>query len=345
ITQPVTNAMPLELPITFDNASVDYAFGVFNGASYEVVDNPDLNGTNSVASKVGAITNSGGQFEGGAFALGTAVDFSGDDKVIKMNFWSTTSLPVLLKFEGGVNDERQTEVVVNHGGTGWEELTFDFASDAIKSFIDGSQGVGEAFVPTGQYATMVIFVDGPGTAAGTFYMDDISQTGPALKLPMTFDQPGVGYQMTTFNGASYEVVSNPDASGVNPTVSNVGAISNSGGQFEGGFFVLEEAVDFSGTNKTISMKFWSTVSVPIIVKFEGGANGERQTEVVATHGGSGWEVLTFDFGNDAIKSFIDGSQGVGEAFVPDGQYFNLTMFVDGPGTTAGTFYIDDIEQQ
>lgn len=345
IAQSALQTAPLQLPIAFGAPDVDYALNVFNGASYEIVDNPDLGGTNSVASKVGAITNSGAQFEGGAFNLGVPADFSGDDKVIKMNFWSTSSIPVLLKFEGGVNDERQTEVVATHGGSGWEELSFNFATDAIKSFIDGSQGVGEPFVPTGQYAILVLFVDGPGTTAGTFYMDDIQQTTPPLGLPLTFDQAGVVYNMTTFNGASYEVVVNPDPMGANPEVTNVGAITNAGVQFEGGFFVLDEPVDFSGANKTISMKFWSNVAVPVLLKFEGGVNGERQTEVVANHSGGGWEIITFDFSTDAIKSFIDGSQGVGEPFVPEGQYAQLTMFVDGPGTTAGTFYIDDIEQQ
>ena len=64
-----------------------------------------------------------------------------------------------MKFEGGVDGERENEIVVTHGGTGWEDLTFDYATDATKSYIDGNQGVGEPFVPTGKYATMVIFVD------------------------------------------------------------------------------------------------------------------------------------------------------------------------------------------
>lgn len=338
---------PIMLPITFDDATVNYAFSTFNGASYEVVENPDPSGANAAVSNVGAITNSGNAFEGGAFNLGTPVDFSGSDKVITMKFWSNVAVPVLLKFEGGVNDERQTEVTANHSGSGWEELSFDFANDAIKSFIDGSQGVGEPFVPTGQYATIVIFVDGPGSTAGTFYMDDIDQTGGAMEplaLPMSFDNGAVMYNLTTFNGASYEVVANPDESGANATASNVAAITNSGNQFEGGFFELGTPVDFSGNDKIIQMKFWSTVAVPVLLKFEGGVNGERQTEVVANHGGSGWEILSFDFANDAIKSFIDGSQGVGEPFVPTGQYATLTLFVDGPGFTAGTFYLDDIEQ-
>ncbi|WP_088341679.1 hypothetical protein [Robiginitalea sediminis] len=338
---------PLALPMNFDNPSVAYDMGTFNGASYAVVDNPDASGANPTVSKVGALTNSGNQFEGGAFNLGTPVDFSGNDKTIRMKFWSNAAVPILLKFEGGVNGERQNEVTANHGGTGWEEISFDFATDAVKSFIDGSQGVGEPFVPTGQYATMVIFVDGPGFTSGTFYFDDIEQIAPSteLKLPIDFDQPGVAYDMTTFNGASYAVVANPDASGANPTVSNVGAITNAGVQFEGGFFVLDVPVDFSGANKTIALKFWSNTAVPVLLKFEGGVNGERQCEVTANHSGSGWEELTFDFATDAVKSFIDGSQGVGEPFVPTGQYGQMTFFVDGPGFTAGTFYLDDITQQ
>ena len=339
---------PIVLPITFDLPTVNYAFGTFNGASYEVVDNPDQSGANTSASKVGAITNSGNAFEGGAFTLGTPVDFSGDNKTITMKFWSNVPVPLLLKFEGGVNGERENEVVADHGGTGWEDISFNFAEDAVKSFIDGSQGVGEPFVPTGQYGTIVLFVDGPGTTAGTFYMDDIAQSAGdgggsnLLELPLTFDMAAVDYTPTTFNGASFEIVTNPDQSGANTSDSNVAAITNSGVNFEGLFWNLDTPVDFSTAEKTITMKLWSTVSLPVLLKFEGGVNGERQNEVVATHGGTGWEELSFDFAVDAVKSFIDGSQGVGEPFVPTGQYATLTMFIDGPGTAAGTFYVDDI---
>ena len=341
---------PIVLPITFDLPTVNYAFGTFNGASYEVVDNPDESGANPTASKVGAITNSGNAFEGGAFTLGTPVDFSGDNKTITMKFWSNVPLPLLLKFEGGVNGERENEVVADHGGTGWEEISFDFAVDAVKSFIDGSQGVGEPFVPTGQYGTIVLFVDGPGTTAGTFYMDDIAQSAGngggnnLLELPLSFDLAAVDYTPTTFNGASFEIVANPDQSGANTSDSDVASITNSGVNFEGLFWELDTPVDFSTENKTITMKFWSTVSLPVLLKFEAGVNDERQNEVVATHGGTGWEELSFDFAVDAVKSFIDGSQGVGEPFVPTGQYGQITLFIDGPGTTAGTFYVDDIAQ-
>ncbi|RXG15922.1 hypothetical protein DSM03_103107 [Leeuwenhoekiella aestuarii] len=186
----ITGAVdPIVLPITFDDPTVNYAFGTFNGASFEVVTNPDLSGANMTESNVGAITNSGAQYEGGAFTLGTPVDFSGANKTITMKFWSNVEVPVLLKFEGGVDGERQNEITKTHSGSGWETLTFDFATEAVKSYIDGNQGVGEPFVPTGQYATMVIFVDGPGTTAGTFYVDDIEQTGGATEPLMAATAP------------------------------------------------------------------------------------------------------------------------------------------------------------
>jgi hypothetical protein len=127
-----------------------------------------------------------------------------------MKFWSDVALPILLKFEGGVTGERQTEVSANHTGSGWEEVTFNFSTDAIKSYIDGSQGVGEPFVPTGQYATTTIFVDGPGNTAGTFYLDDISfQMGETTYISLFSefgDDVNVDTWLTEWSNSDYEEV-------------------------------------------------------------------------------------------------------------------------------------------
>jgi len=48
-------------------------------------------------------------------------------------------------------------------------------------------------------------------------------------------------------------------------------------------------------------------------------------EAITRHEGNGWEEIVFDFNSAA-------------------SYNRLTLFADGPGTTAGTFYFDDIEQ-
>ncbi len=152
VPEPLT--LPI-LPITFDGTNVDYTAGTFTGAAFEVVENPDLSGTNDTASNVGAITNIGAEFEGVFFNLNTAIDLT-DDKTITMNFWAEEAIDVLVKLEEGTGAD--TEVSASHGGTGWEMLSFDFTS-------------------SDSFSRFTMFVDGPGTTAGTFYVDDIEQMG------------------------------------------------------------------------------------------------------------------------------------------------------------------------
>ena len=150
--------LPLGLPMTFDNDNVTYSATVLNGVgsttppAYEVVENPAPGGSNDVASLVASITNSGAVSEGLFFELGTAIDLS-TNNTIKMNFWSDAAVSMLLKLEEGT---AFAEVSANHTGSGWEELKFTFTKIA-------------------SYSKLVVFVDGAGTTAGTFYMDDIVQ--------------------------------------------------------------------------------------------------------------------------------------------------------------------------
>ena len=144
--------LPLGLPMTFDNDNVTYSATTFDGVAYEVLENPAPGGSNDVASMVASITNSGVAYEGLFFELGTAIDLS-TNNTIKMNFWSDAAVSMLLKLEEGT---AFAEVSANHTGSGWEELKFTFTKIA-------------------SYSKLVVFVDGAGTTAGTFYMDDIVQ--------------------------------------------------------------------------------------------------------------------------------------------------------------------------
>ncbi|NRA94364.1 MAG: hypothetical protein HRU26_17140, partial [Psychroserpens sp.] len=153
--------------------------------------------------------------------------------------------------------------------------------------------------------------------------DTISiQIPEEIAFPITFDNPLVDYGATAFNGAAFSVVENPDPSGANATVSNVGQIDNSGAAFEGFFFELGEPLNLV-TDKSVRVLFWSTTPIDVLMKLEQGTAGD--VEVAASHGGTGWEELYFSFMTDA-------------------SFDQLTLFVDGPGTAAGTFYIDEISQ-
>lgn len=180
---------PVKLPITYDNPTVNYALGTFEGATFEVVTNPFLAGANTAESRVGKLVNNGGLYEGGAYTLVEPVDFSGANKTISMKFYSDQPISVLVKFEGGTNNDRQNEVAASHGGTGWEVLIFNFATDAVKSYVDGDPDNGASFVPTGKYSSLVIFAEIGKTTTGTFYIDDIMQPGDEATDPITAASP------------------------------------------------------------------------------------------------------------------------------------------------------------
>ena len=332
-TQTVSITDPLFLPIDFESETKNYTFNNFGGgegAGAPVIDNPDPSGINTSA-KVASYTKPAGSetWAGTTIALDEPIDFS-SNKYVSIDVWSPAAgTPVTFKIENlddaNIAVETTVETTVANE---WETLIFDMS----------------AIDPAIEYGRIVLFFNlGTPGADETYYFDNIQTTTLVpLKLPMTFDSDAVSYNAGVFGGASFEVVANPDESGANTSASMVGAITNAGNNWEGVSFNLEEPADFSSDDKTITMKFWSDVPTPVLLKFEGGVNGERQTEVVANHGGTGWEELSFNFSTDAVKSYIDGNQGVGEAFVPTGQYGTMTIFVDGPGNTAGTFYLDDI---
>lgn len=305
----ITIAIPqaATIPITFDDENTTYDATVFNGATFSVVDNPDSSGANT-STGVGSITNSGAAYEGFFFELGSPIDLS-VNKTVKVLFWSDKAVDVLLKLEDGTADN--VEVTASHSGTGWEVLYFTFDSAA-------------------SYSKFTMFVDGPGTTAGTFYIDDITQiasdTIPCLEtnlvLPIDFDCNGIAYIDKIVGNVSFEVIDNPELSGINSETSKVGKITNVGANWENAFFNLDTAIDFA-TDKGVKLKLFSNQALTIKLKFEDGTEAPIEADV--EHTGSGWEELTFSYTSSA-------------------SYNDMILFVDGPGTAAGTFYVDDIEQ-
>ncbi len=296
------------LPISFDGANTKYEATTFNGAAFTIVDNPDPSGANTAASKVGEITNSGASFEGFFFDLGAPLDLS-TNKTVKVIFWSNTPIDVLLKLEEGTGAD--VEATASHGGTGWEAIYFTF--DSAES-----------------YSRFTMFIDGAGTTSGIFYIDDVSQIATAdipclqtaLELPIDFDCNGIDYATKIVGNVSFEVIDNPELSGINAEESKVGKIVNVGVNWENAFFNLDTALDLT-TDKGVKFKFFSDQALPLKLKLEDGTEGPIEVDV--NHGGTGWEELTFTFTSTA-------------------SYNDMVLFVDGPGTAAGTFYIDDLEQ-
>jgi len=287
---------------------------VSDNAGFAWVDNPDPDDVVNESCKVGQVTRTtANAFVNNQIDLNAKLDFSANEGFKVKVYSAVSGYTFTIKLEDKTNSSINTELTVAATTTNqWEELTFPFAS-------------GE----TNKYDKIIIFFDLFETNSSVYYFDDLALfpragggcTETVLALPIDFDCESTTYNFVTFNGASYQVVDNPQPFGINPTVTKVGAITNSGGPWEGGAFTLGTAVDFS-TDKSITMKLYSTVALPVLLKFEGAV---PPIETPVNHGGTGWEQLTFNFSSSD-------------------QFTTLVLFIDGPGTTAGTFYVDDIEQ-
>ncbi len=321
--------VPITVPITFDNSNVNYnAITAFGGSSFEIVQNPDVSGTKNVVSNVGAITNVGVAFEGVFFDLGTPIDLA-TDKTITMNFWSEEAVSVLLKLENGTGPA--TEVTASHGGTGWETLTFDYSSSA-------------------SFGRLTLFVDGPGTTSGTFYIDDINQESSGTvecteeteenidpangDLKWTFKTNDATHTFDAFGNTSGAIVSNPVTDGINPSCNVQQFVKATGCEtFAGLGYELATALDFSTiTNKVFTMKVLAETQVTDVTlrleRLPFPDTEPSQDRVASITQVGEWQELTFDFS--------DVSTGTFKSMII---YFERNAECDGD-----VYYFDDILQ-
>ncbi len=306
----------VSLPITFDNATVDYKVTTFNGASFAIVNNPSLSGSNNKTTKVGSITNSGTQFEGMFLNVAVPIDLA-TKKTIAMNVRSTKAVNVLLKLEEGTSGP--VEVSASHGGTGWENLVFNFTSSA-------------------KYSRITLFIGGATATTGTFFVDDIeqkvtetpctaetAQSITAADFNITF-KTDPGTAIGSFD-AVYTYANNPNINNAVNTSCKVGKIERSGGAlFANNQIELSSKLDFT-THSGFKLKvFSSATAYNVLVKLEDKTNQNINTEVskTTTVGANQWEELTFPFA---------GSQS--------GKYDKIILFFQLNTNTTATYYIDD----
>ena len=313
----ITISIPevISFPITFDNALVDYGATVFGGTAFQIVENPAPGGSNDVASNVGEVANSGAAFEGLFFELGVPLDLS-TDKTVTMNVWSTVAVDVLVKLEQGTGAD--VEVSASHGGSGWEQLTFTFNSDS-------------------SFSVLTIFIDGPGTDAGTFYIDDIAQVETVVVcMPETAESAAAADLNITFQtdsptfiednaGLAYE--DNPDFDNEVNSSCRVGQVTRGGASgFDNVQLDLADKLDFNSV-EGLKMKVWSPeANTPVLLKIEEIGNGGNfvQIEQTVTNANE-WTELTFDFDATATP-----------------QFNKMVIFFGFNQQNSNTYYFDDL---
>lgn len=330
------------LPLNFQDGKE--VFGVFNGAAFAIANDPS-----NAANKVGKITNSGTEWEGVTFFLGTAVNFS-NGKQITMKFNSSkANVPVLLKFEDGTG--APVETIVTAATTGWQDLTFDFGS------------------ATGSYRQLTLFVDGPGNTAGDFLIDDIAQknggggaTGcagtpvAATAFPVTFET--CESFISTFNNdgsITTQLAENPSKTGINTSNFALKVVKATGTNRWAGF--QNAFPDKFDVTKPLKLKVYSS-KANVVMRFElnsdpqppGSGNPPPQFRTIAE--ANTWVEVEVKFtdipgSNTGLNQLVikpdnpDGSDG-GVTSSTETYYFDDIRFEGGgPGGTGEAFFLEN----
>ena len=282
-------------------------------------------------SQVGKIVNGAECWSGTTFLIKSVGDqlVSDVSKVVTLDLYSAAPVAdVMLKLEGGPGQPAR-EVKVSHTGTGWETLTYDFAT-------------GPAFAP-GSYIKASLFVGFCGAAhPAEVLFDNISFPGatkPDVVIPRTTPSVLVnfettdssGYSFVNFGGASAAVVSDAPAGGSVASVSAVKLVDQ--GDCWAGTTFLNAGVKaslVSAANPIVKANIYSpSAGKTIKLKLESAVNGGDNKEVDVTSV-AGWNTYSFDF--TGFNAAVD--YNVASLFV---------NFTCGGGAKAGAnWYADDV---
>jgi len=326
----VSAVKPINLPVTFDEANVDYTVTDFGN-------NNTVNGvdpTNS-ANKVKITTKPAGAETWAGTTIGTAAGFSSPINLVASSprmsvriYAPAAGIQVRLKLEDHTNGNKSVETeATTTVAKGWEELIFDFSKPAA-----GTPALNLATT----YDKASIFFDfGVAGTGKVFYWDDVKLAAPVvnttLALPLGFEATTLKYNFTNFDGGTVTVVPNPQSGGINTSATVAKMVKNAGQPWGGSFIALDKPIDFTG-KKTISLKVFSPrVGAKVLVKVENATDGGISFEKeVSTTKANAWEELSVDY------SAIDKTKS----------YQKIVLIFDngtpGNGSANFTFYFDDI---
>ena len=233
-------------------------------------------------------------YQGIALADGTSVDVSGME-FLHMDVWTSGDVARL-----------ETSLINNAGGTVtekpvWSDLTageWTTIDIPISDYTDQGLTVSEIF--------QMKFVGDPW-AAGTVFIDNIYfyKAASGIVTSMIEDFEGTAPTFTNFGNAVVQVISNPDASGIN-TSSNVAEFTKPSGAevWAGSFFEVPSALDFITYSK-IKVKTWSPKTGAVVkVKLENSDASITYEVDVNTTKSNSWETLVYDFSAAPVADYV-----------------------------------------
>jgi hypothetical protein len=191
---------PVDLPITFEEANVDYALADFGGNMSSIVVDPTDAGNMVVQSIKGDMAELWAGTTVGNNGFANPIPFNPFETKLSVRVWSPDAgIPVRLKVEdamdAAVSVETETMTTV---ASAWETLVFDFTNQ-----VDGTPLL--SFDANYTKASIFFNFGTTGAEQGekTYYWDDVQFVPSDLEqvdLPVTFEDPDVFYNLADFGG-------------------------------------------------------------------------------------------------------------------------------------------------
>ncbi|MGB1039285.1 MAG: T9SS type A sorting domain-containing protein [Flavobacteriales bacterium] len=327
----------INLPVTFEDTTVDYTMTDFGGNASALTADPTMSGNKVMcAIKTTGAQTWAGTTIGTATGFATALPFTATDQKMTVRVWSPASgKTIRLKVEDATDATRtcETDAMTTMTG-GWDTLTFDFGVPAT-----GTAALNFTYT----YDKASIFFDfNVAGAQDTFYFDDVYFGGipvilSQIDLPVTFEDSTVDYTMTSFGGNTDSIATDP----TDPTNTVMCVVKPTGAQTWSGTTVgtpsgFATAIPFTVNDTLMSVKVWSaSAGTPIRLKVEDASNSAISCETEAmTVTAGGWDTLTFNFKNPVTGT---------PALNLTNTYDKASLFFDfGTAGAQDTFYFDNL---
>jgi hypothetical protein len=324
----VSAISPINLPVTFDEANVDYTVTDFgNNSTVNGVDPTNSSNKVKVTTKVSGAETWAGTTIGTAAGFASPIKLSTSATRMSVRVYAPAAgIKIRLKLEDHTNGNKSVETdAVTTVGKAWEELIFDFSNPAA-----GTAALNLA----NTYDKASIFFDFGNAGTGkVFYWDDVKMAAApvsnSLGLPLDFESSTLKYSFNDFDGGAVTVIANPQSGSINTSAKVAKMVKNAGQTWGGSYITLDNPIDFT-TKKTFKMKIFSPrVGAKVLLKVEnltdGGISFEKE---VSTTKANAWEEISFDYSTiNTAKSyqkvvliFDNGTAGNGSA--------NFTYFFD-----------------
>ena len=197
---------------------------------------------------------------------------------LSFKLYSSSSIQVLAKLEGGTPVEIWSDF---SSVDSWQEFNFDFSVAA---------GNGNT--------SLVLFFNAAqtsGSSSDTYYIDDLQWTNTTNIFPIISDFESLN-PSSPMSG-NFQKVSNPYYSGLN-TSTNVGQYIDDGTSGWDNLDIDFETVIDLTSNPYFNLKLYTSSSIQVLAKLEGGIEAEVWSDFSSTET---WEEFNFDF-SSAVNS-------------------------------------------